>query len=149
MRVSRGGLQLRVSPDAQGATSIHEATPKFCHASTTSSANSSDRSRFARTRERSAGPSPINSGPWVNECGYLNPWCGSDPSVVSLRAAPFHGYAIQVTVGLTNEFGSAPNRGVWMAVETPLRILLEGTIFGFWKAAGFVRFRIFFVINHT
>ena len=71
----------------------------------------------------------------MNECGYINTWCGSDRAVVSLRAAPFHGYAIQVTVGLTNEFGSAPNRGVRMAVETPLRILLEGTIFGFWKAA--------------
>jgi len=71
----------------------------------------------------------------MNECGYVNTWRGSDRSVVSLRAAPFHGYAIQVAVGLTNEFGSAPNRGVRMAVETPLRILLEGTIFGFWKAA--------------
>ena len=93
------------------------------------------RSVTDRARERAARPSLISSGPWVNECGYLNTWCGSDRSVVSLRATPFHGYAIQVTVGLTNEFGSAPNRGVRMAVETPLRILLEGTIFGFWKAA--------------
>ncbi len=54
----------------------------------------------------------------------------------SLRAPPFNGDAIVVLIRRASQFrSSANNCGVWEAVETPLGILIHGTVVFLWKAS--------------